>query len=162
MERDQPDVLKEALALQPEARADLAASLLESLDEAVDEGSAPAWREEIERRTAELGSGKVRTLPWPDVGRLLRQRRSADPLDVRGGLPEIVLMASHQFDFTHLTADERIELAERLWDSLPADAIGPDEDQVSELRRRRAALEAEHALGRPWSEVLDEIEKSGA
>jgi putative addiction module component (TIGR02574 family) len=162
MERDPAVFLKEALALPPETRAALAASLLESLVEEVDEGAETAWRTEIEGRMAELDSGEVKTVPWPDVCRRLGQHRSAEPLDVRGGLLEIVFMASQQFDFSHLTADERIELAERLWDSLPADAIGPDEAQVLELQRRRAALEADGAPGRPWSEVLDEIERNGA
>jgi putative addiction module component (TIGR02574 family) len=71
-------------------------------------------------------------------------------------------MAAPLFDFSHLNPDERIELAEQLWDSLPAERVGPDEEQIAELRRRRAALEAEGALGRPWGEVLDEIEERGA
>lgn len=62
------------------------------------------------------------------------------------------------FDFSHLTPAERIELAEQLWDSLPVEAIGPDDAQLAELRRRRAALDAEAEPGRPWKQVLDELD----
>lgn len=64
------------------------------------------------------------------------------------------------FDFSHLTPSERIELAEELWDSLEADALPLSEAQAAELRRRRAALDG-GPPGRPWQEVVDEIEKRG-
>ena len=70
-------------------------------------------------------------------------------------------MASRLFDFSHLTPDERIELAEQLWNSLPIEAIGPDAEQLAELRRRRAELKADGSFGRPWKDVLDELEGSG-
>ncbi|HUE90344.1 MAG TPA: addiction module protein [Vicinamibacterales bacterium] len=71
-------------------------------------------------------------------------------------------MASNLFDFSHLTPDERIELAEQLWDSLPVDAVGPDDEQLAELRRRRAELRRDGNPGRPWKEVLDELESGSA
>ena len=71
-------------------------------------------------------------------------------------------MASRLFDFSHLTPDERIELAEQLWESLPIEAINPDAEQLAELRRRRAALQADGDLGRPRKDVLDELESGGA
>jgi putative addiction module component (TIGR02574 family) len=67
-------------------------------------------------------------------------------------------MASRLFDFSHLTPDERIELAEQLWDSLPKEAVGPDDEQLAELRRRRAELRRDRDPGRPWKAVLDELE----
>jgi putative addiction module component (TIGR02574 family) len=70
-------------------------------------------------------------------------------------------MASRHFDFSHLTPDERIELAELLWNSLPIEAIGPDIEQLAELRRRRAELRFDGDLGRPWKDVLDELESGG-
>ena len=70
-------------------------------------------------------------------------------------------MVPRIFDFSHLTPAERIELAEQLWDSLPVEAVGPDEAQTSELRLRRAALESEGEAGRPWQDVLDELEGRG-
>lgn len=71
-------------------------------------------------------------------------------------------MASPILDFSHLTPDERIELAEQLWDSLEPAMIGPDEEQLVELRRRRATLEADGDPGEPWEQVLDEIAERGA
>ena len=71
-------------------------------------------------------------------------------------------MAAPILDFSHLTPDERIELAEQLWDSLEPSAVGPDEDQLAELRRRRAELAADGDPGEPWEQVLDEIAERGA
>jgi putative addiction module component (TIGR02574 family) len=61
------DILKKALALPPEARAALAGSLLESLDDAVDPGVEEEWNKEIARRISELDSGKVKTIPWAEA-----------------------------------------------------------------------------------------------
>jgi len=71
-------------------------------------------------------------------------------------------MAAPLFDFSHLTPAERIELAEQLWDSLDEAAVAPTEGQAAELRRRRAALDADGDPGRPWDEVIGEIEERGA
>ena len=71
-------------------------------------------------------------------------------------------MAAPIFDFSHLTPAERIELAEQLWDSLEPQSIELPPDQVTELRRRRAALEKDGAPGQPWQEAVDEIEERGA
>ena len=65
------DLLQKALSLSEEERADLACSLMESLDAAVDEGAESAWNEEINRRIAELDSGKAKTVPWDEVQRRL-------------------------------------------------------------------------------------------
>ena len=49
------DLLKQALALPPEARSALASSLLASLEDAtVDEGAELEWEREIARRVDEL------------------------------------------------------------------------------------------------------------
>ncbi len=71
-------------------------------------------------------------------------------------------MTAPIFDFSHLTPEERIELAEQLWDSLDPTALTPTPEQAGELRRRRAALGADGALGHPWREALDELETGGA
>jgi putative addiction module component (TIGR02574 family) len=67
---------------------------------------------------------------------------------------EIVSMASRLPGFGHLTPEERIELAERLWDSLPIESIKPDDMQVAELRRRRSELAADSDPGTPWRSAL--------
>src|SRR6266576_841292 len=52
-------LLVEALGLPTEARAELADSLLESLDTEVDEGVEEAWRQEIQQRLGDIDSGAV-------------------------------------------------------------------------------------------------------
>ena len=68
------------------------------------------------------------------------------------------------FDFSHLTAAERIQLAQDLWDSLePAeiDAELPVSAELEvELDRRLADLEQHPDAGIPWEEVRAEIEAS--
>ena len=64
-------VLEDALKLPVEARAAIAGSLIQSLDEGVYEGAEDAWDAEIARRIQELDSGKVRPVPWSEVRRRL-------------------------------------------------------------------------------------------
>jgi putative addiction module component (TIGR02574 family) len=71
------DVLKEALAWSAEDRAELAAELLASLDEAEAENPAEveaAWAAEIERRARRVMAGESAGIPWEDV----RRRAEAD------------------------------------------------------------------------------------
>ena len=63
------DLLKKALALPAEARAALAGSLLESLEDTVDASAEEAWSQEIARRIEELDSGKVKPVPWAEARR---------------------------------------------------------------------------------------------
>ncbi len=65
------------------------------------------------------------------------------------------------FDVKRLSPEERIELAEELWDSLAEEDIVLTPEQLEELERRRARLDREGPRGRPWREVLGEIEKRG-
>ena len=61
------ELLQKALTLSEEERADLACSLLDSLDTSVDEGVEAAWDEEISRRIDKLDSGKAKTISWEEV-----------------------------------------------------------------------------------------------
>lgn len=73
-------------------------------------------------------------------------------------------MTDSIIDFSHLTPAERIELAEQLWDSLEPrerEAVAPADEQLQELRRRRAALHADGDPGEPWETVLDRIDSRG-
>ena len=63
------ELLKKALELPPGARAALAGSLLESLDDTVDELAEEEWNQEIARRIQELDSGKVKPIPWAEARR---------------------------------------------------------------------------------------------
>jgi putative addiction module component (TIGR02574 family) len=69
MTQEVTELLKKALALPPEARAALAGSLLESLDDTVDASAEDEWNEEIARRIQELDSGKVKPIPWAEARR---------------------------------------------------------------------------------------------
>ncbi len=71
-------------------------------------------------------------------------------------------MSAPILDFSHLTPEERIELAEQLWDSLEVTAVPLTPEVSAELRRRRAALAADPSPGQPWREALDELEAGGA
>jgi len=67
MTQQASELLQKALSLSEEERAELAGSLIESLDAAVDQAAEAAWNEEIARRIAELESGKAKTIPWEAV-----------------------------------------------------------------------------------------------
>ena len=66
-------LLDEALALPEDDREILAIELMESLGRR-DEGWEEAWSTEIERRIAEVRSGKVALRSWEDVRAELRAR----------------------------------------------------------------------------------------
>ncbi len=71
MTPDVSELLKKALALPPEARAALATSLFESLDEGpADQGIEAAWSEEVKRRIEDIDSGKVQMIPYEEARRL--------------------------------------------------------------------------------------------
>jgi len=61
------NILKEALRLPPEARAALAGSLIDSLDEPPDRDAESAWEAEIAARIWEIDEGKVTLIPWAEA-----------------------------------------------------------------------------------------------
>ena len=66
------ELLREAIALPIAERADVAAELLASLDDAETEHPAEveaAWAAEIERRARRVLAGESPGLPWEDVRR---------------------------------------------------------------------------------------------
>ncbi len=69
MTQDATELLKRALALTEEERAELAGSLLESLDDAHEDPEAveAAWSEEIARRIEDLDSGQVKPVSLGQV-----------------------------------------------------------------------------------------------
>lgn len=71
MSREATDLLKKALALPVSERADLAGSLIESLDDAEDESVAAAWEQEVARRMEEVDSGKVKPVSLEEARRRL-------------------------------------------------------------------------------------------
>jgi putative addiction module component (TIGR02574 family) len=67
------DVLADALRLEPDARADVAAELLASLDGPADPDAEAAWDAEIERRIAAIEAGTLRLEPWSEVKRRIER-----------------------------------------------------------------------------------------
>lgn len=67
MSRSGDAVLREALELPEEERAEIAGALLESLEPPVDEGVDEAWREEVARRIAAFDAGEIEAIPWEKV-----------------------------------------------------------------------------------------------
>jgi len=71
-------------------------------------------------------------------------------------------MAKPLFDFSHLTPDERVQLADELWESISdqPEALPLTVAQAEELDRRLEEYRKDPTAGQPWREALDEIEKS--
>jgi putative addiction module component (TIGR02574 family) len=61
---DSEELFSQALSLPQRERAELAARLLESLDEHADGDVDEAWVREIERRCAAVDAGEVVTSDW--------------------------------------------------------------------------------------------------
>jgi len=71
MSNETMEILKKALTLSVEERADLANSRLESLDDATDPSVEAAWQAEIVRRMEEIDSGKVKPVSLAEARRRL-------------------------------------------------------------------------------------------
>jgi putative addiction module component (TIGR02574 family) len=64
------ELLAEVLELPPRERAEVAARILDSLDEGSDSDVDEAWARELERRAEAVDSGEVVTTDW----NVLRER----------------------------------------------------------------------------------------
>jgi putative addiction module component (TIGR02574 family) len=73
MPKTATDVLADALRLEPDARAEVAAELLASLDGPADPDAEAAWDAEIQRRIEAIESGKARLEPWTEVKRRIER-----------------------------------------------------------------------------------------
>lgn len=72
------ELLRQALELEPKAREELAALLLESVPSDPPEEVEAAWEATIRRRVRELEVGAVKTIPWEDVrNKLVRSEGGA-------------------------------------------------------------------------------------
>ncbi len=67
-------VFETALSLPPDDRAELAELLISSLQPDDQPPFDESWREVIQRRSAELRSGKVTPIPWEEVTRKAREK----------------------------------------------------------------------------------------
>jgi len=71
------EVVRKALALDEQGRAEVAARLLDSLEQP-DRETEAAWATELERRAFELESGAVEGVSWEELReRLMRGARSS-------------------------------------------------------------------------------------
>ncbi len=74
------NLFEDALGLPDAERADLAALLIDSLDQQIDEDGQSAWASEVARRLAEFDKGSVKPVPWPEA-----RRRIMEPADGPSG-----------------------------------------------------------------------------
>ena len=68
------ELKQQAAQLSEPERAELALSLIESLDGPPDTGVEEAWRLEIERRVGQIERGEVQLIPGDEVFARLRHR----------------------------------------------------------------------------------------
>ncbi len=75
-----------------------------------------------------------------------------------GPAPNVHRMVERSPALESLTAEERIALMGRLWDSLdPAAAAPVTAELAAELDRREAAADADPDAGIPWAALRDEL-----
>ncbi|HEX7480979.1 MAG TPA: addiction module protein [Polyangiales bacterium] len=69
---------------------------------------------------------------------------------------------SSTVDIDQLSRDERLELLERIWESLSRepDGIPLTDEQRVELENRLDRLDREGPVGVPWEQVRDEMTRS--
>jgi putative addiction module component (TIGR02574 family) len=84
MSQDTAELLKKALTLPVAERADLASSLIDSLDNTQDISVAAAWEEEVERRMKELDSGTVKSVSLNEARQRLTSKLNESK---QAGLP---------------------------------------------------------------------------
>ncbi|MBW8907134.1 MAG: addiction module protein [Betaproteobacteria bacterium] len=68
------ELKKKAAQLSEAERAELALSLIESLDGPAEADVEEAWRREIERRISQIDGGEVKLIPGDEVFARLRRR----------------------------------------------------------------------------------------
>ena len=69
-------------------------------------------------------------------------------------------MTLEQFGIDRLTPQERCELINLIWDSLPDDApFSPPDWHLGELERRVAAADADSGAAEPWEAVFARLSR---
>ena len=72
VDRKTERLLAAAMKLPPAARAALAGSLIDSLDQDIDPDAEAEWAIEIARRVRELDAGRSVSIPWAEARRIIR------------------------------------------------------------------------------------------
>jgi putative addiction module component (TIGR02574 family) len=67
MTRHAETVLREAMTLAEQERAEIAGALLKSLEPEPEADVEAAWRQEVAVRVAALDAGEVETTPWTEI-----------------------------------------------------------------------------------------------
>lgn len=109
----------------------------------------------------------AKRVPASEVDRAHRQRpeRRRD-LGVHGFPPGVVgsfprrengRMDNSEIDVKQLSAEQRLNLIEQIWDSLEAEDVPVTEAQKAELDRRIGEMDRDGERGIPWEDVLDRI-----
>ena len=75
------ELFRQASELDEHDRPTLAELLLESLEHEDDADVESAWKEEIERRLAELDADRVQLVPWDEVKAKLMRHTGAEHPD---------------------------------------------------------------------------------
>ena len=73
MKKAATELLVGALRLEPDARAEIAAELLASLDGPGEPDAEVAWDLEIERRVRAIETGEMKLEPWSEVRRRIER-----------------------------------------------------------------------------------------
>jgi|GEM_PF-917509 len=73
------EVLVQALLLPDRDRAQIAGSLLSSLDKTVEPPgkTSAAWKKEVEKRLAQIDAKEVECVPWMEIRERLRKKHRA-------------------------------------------------------------------------------------
>jgi len=66
-------------------------------------------------------------------------------------------VTNSRIDVKALSAEERLNLIEEIWDSLEADDVPVTEPQKAELDRRIEKMDRDGERGIPWEDVLERI-----
>jgi putative addiction module component (TIGR02574 family) len=73
----------------------------------------------------------------------------------------VMIVTLEQFGIDRLSPEERCQLMELIWDSLPAEApFTPPEWHLRELERRLAAADADPSAAEPWETVLARLSRN--
>jgi putative addiction module component (TIGR02574 family) len=75
------EIVEAALKLDPEARAEVAQEIIESLENSNYGELSPAWEEELDRRVRDIEEGRVQLIPgeqvFAEIEASLRARRAS-------------------------------------------------------------------------------------
>jgi putative addiction module component (TIGR02574 family) len=95
----------------------------------------------------------------PDARQMSHDSLGGAGLVRPSAVPQISSMVRPVFDISQLTTAQRLELIERLWESLRVqpDVLPPTDAELAMLRERRAEHERDPDSAIPWETVRAEL-----